>query len=173
MAGQLLLPSTYLELEGPVIFLAGPIQGTSDWQAEAIAIIRKIDPEMHIASPRRSNVNSKFDYDAQVDWETFYLRRAAQEGVILFWLASEEIPTPGRAFAQTSRFELAEWKVRHERDGARLAVGLSPDFSGRRYIKKRFSQDCPSVPLCSTLQETCEVAVQLALEANAEASWSD
>jgi hypothetical protein len=173
MAGQLVTPPAYLDLDGPLIFLAGPIQGTSDWQSAAIQIIHQLAPEIHIANPRRELLNEKFDSDAQIEWDTHYLRRAAQEGAILFWLASEEFPISGRTFAQTTRFELAEWKMRHERDGARLAVGISPDFSGRKYIKKRFSQDCPSVPLSSTLQATCEFAVQLALEANAEASWSD
>lgn len=173
MSGQLVTPPTYLDLDGPLIFLAGPIQGTSDWQAAAIQMIHQLAPEIHIANPRHELINEKFDYDAQIQWDTYYLHQAAQEGAILFWLASEEVPTPGRAYAQTTRFELAEWKIRHERDGARLVVGISANFSGRNYIKKRFSQDCPSVPLCSTLQATCEFAVQLALEANAEASWND
>ncbi|MCX7666152.1 MAG: nucleoside 2-deoxyribosyltransferase domain-containing protein [Gemmataceae bacterium] len=87
MAGQLVIPPAYLDLDGPLIFLAGPIQGTSDWQSAAIQIIRQLAPEIHIANPRRELVNEKFDSDAQIEWDTHYLRRAAQEGAIYFgWL---------------------------------------------------------------------------------------
>jgi hypothetical protein len=38
----------------PVIFLAGPIQGTGDWQSEASKIIHTSRPEVMVASPRRA-----------------------------------------------------------------------------------------------------------------------
>jgi hypothetical protein len=144
----------------PVIFLAGPIQGTGDWQGEASAIILARRPGVMIASPRRAYVPGEFDYAKQVDWETHHLRRAARNGVILFWLAREAEPVPARAYAQTSRFELGEWKMRHERDGVKLVIGIEPGFSGERYIQRRLAQDCPEVPRLSTLPETCERALE-------------
>ena len=158
---NLLTPPRIEPIRGPLIFLAGPIQGAPDWQAEAVRWFADNVPELTIASPRRAYLPGEFDYAAQVDWETHHLRAAARDGVILFWLAKEAVNTPGRAYAQTSRFELAEWKVRHERDGTRLVVGIEPGFSGERYIRHRFGQDCPAVPLCSTLVDTCERARQL------------
>ena len=144
----------------PVIFLAGPIQGTGDWQGEASAIILARRPGVLIASPRRVYVPGEFDYAKQVDWETHHLRRAARNGVILFWLAREAELVPARAYAQTSRFELGEWKMRHERDGVKIVIGIEPGFSGERYIRRRFAQDCPEVPMPSTLPETCEHALE-------------
>ncbi len=98
-------------------------------------------------------------YNEQVDWETYYLRRAAKQGVVLFWLAKEFRHTCDRAYAQTTRFELGEWKVRHERDGTKLVVGIEQGFTNAKYIKRRLSQDCKDVPLCSTLEETCKSAI--------------
>lgn len=156
-----LFPATITTFDGPLVFLAGPIQGAPNWQADAIHWFSEFAPKLGVASPRRQDRSRQFDYAAQVDWETHYLRLAAQNGVIMFWLANEVEHVPGRAYAQTSRFELAEWKVRHERDGIRLVVGLDDGFSGARYIRHRFGQDCPNVTILSTLSETCEAVVKL------------
>ena len=82
--------------------------------------------------------------------------------VILFWLAREEVHICERAYAQTTRFELAEWKVRHERDGTKLVVGIENGFTGAKYIRQRLTQDCPKVPVCEMLDETARRAVALA-----------
>jgi hypothetical protein len=158
----ILLPPKIVAVEGPLIFLAGPIQGAPDWQATAIGWFEAQAQELAVASPRREYSPGEFEYAAQVDWETHYLRQAAQRGVILFWLAREEMSVPGRCYGQTSRFELAEWKVRHERDGVQLVVGVDDDFSGARYIRHRFRQDCPAVPLVASLEEACRIAGELA-----------
>jgi hypothetical protein len=167
-----LLPPSIAPVDGPVVFLAGPIQGAPDWQAEALRWFAEHAPGLAVASPRRLDRSREFDYAAQVDWETYYLRRAAECGAILFWLAREAVSVPGRAYAQTSRFELAEWKVRHERDGVRLAVGIEDGFSGARYIRHRLGRDCPRVPLVSSLADVCAAAVRLA-SADDEAAEPD
>lgn len=127
-------------VEGPLIFLAGPIQGAPLWQTEAISMIRTYSTTVHIASPRRRKLErlikptasfaARFTesfvgemYIEQVDWETRYLNRAAENGCILFWLAKEENHICTRAYAQTSRFELAEWKK--GADGIRISRWLS------------------------------------------------
>lgn len=158
---RLLQPPTYSELVGPVVFLAGPIQGAPLWQLDAAKLLRERMPDLHVANPRRDYLPGEFEYDAQVDWETLLLRRAADNGVILFWLAKEEIHSCNRAYAQTTRFELAEWKVRHERDGAKLVVGINAEFTGAKYIRRRFTQDCPAVPICASLPDTCAAVVHL------------
>ena len=163
--GKVLLPSVIVEVEGPVVFLAGPIQGAPDWHEEAARILLELDSAFTIASPRAlPNEYETFDeahYRAQVDWETHYLRRAARECVIMFWLAKEKTHIHERAYAQTSRFEIGEWKERHMRDGAKLVVGIEDGFSGARYVRHRFGQDCPEVPVVSSLREACEAAVRL------------
>lgn len=156
MAGKLLLPPVVEDVAGPLVFLAGPVQGAPDWQAQAIAVLGKAAPEIHIASPRRDYLPGEFSLEEQVDWETRYLRLAALRGAIMFWLAREVEHFCDRAYAQTSRFELAEWKVHHQRTGASIVVGIEEGFTNARYIRRRLAQDCPDLRICSSLTETCE-----------------
>jgi hypothetical protein len=158
MPGLVLSPPTVIEFTGPVVFLAGPIRGAPDWQADAVRLLHSLAPGLHVANPRRVYPPGTFDHAAQVDWETHHLRRAGADGVILFWLADEAAHDCTRAYAQTTRFELAEWKVRHERDGAKLVVGVGDRFTGARYIRRRFAQDCPAVPVVASLDEACRAA---------------
>lgn len=83
-------------------------------------------------------------------------------GVIGFWLTAQTEETPGRAYAQTSRFELAEWKMRHEYEGINLTVGIEEGFGNARYIRHRFTQDCPDVKITDNLTEMCKNSVDLA-----------
>jgi hypothetical protein len=157
----ILQPPKIIRLTGPTIFLAGPIQGAPDWQSDAITILQELVPGVHITNPRREYLDGEFNYEAQVDWETHYLNRAGQDGVVLFWLAKEQTHNCERAYAQTSRFELAEWKLRFEYEDIKLAVGIERGFSNERYIRRRFSQDCPSVWIESELADVCAGAVRL------------
>lgn len=170
MKGLVFEAPQIVEVVGPLIFLAGPIQGTPPWQDEAVTIIHNLNAEIHIASPRRHGVSTgEFSVDAyneQVDWETRYLNQAAQNGVVLFWLAKETVHLPQRAYAQTSRFELAEWKEKHRQCGSALVLGIENGFTGNRYIRRRFTQDCPDIPIADSLKATCEAAVNLAIKTN-------
>ncbi|MFY9227460.1 MAG: nucleoside 2-deoxyribosyltransferase domain-containing protein [Blastocatellia bacterium] len=159
MQGRLILPPDYLEITGLVVFLAGPIQGTN-WQPKAIEYLQKNSPELNIACPRRDYLANEFVYEKQVDWETYYLRKAAHTGVIMFWLAKELFHICDRAYAQTTRFELGEWKVRYERDNIKLVLGIEEGFSNSRYIRRRFAQDCPNINICNTLEETCQQVIK-------------
>lgn len=160
MPGLLIHPPDCPAFDGPIVFLAGPIQGAPDWQAVAARALQARIPELHIANPRHNSPPGSFEYAAQVDWESHHLRKAATAGVILFWLAKEELHRCDRAYAQTTRFELAEWKVRHERDGARVVIGIEDGFTGARYIRHRLGQDCPGIPIADSLDETVEWAVR-------------
>jgi hypothetical protein len=149
--------------EVPVIFLAGPIQGCEDWQTQAIEKISDLSEGVVIASPRRDSLDN-FVFDEQVDWETYHLKRAGEKGVVLFWLAKEKFHHCERPFAQTTRFEIAEWKRNHEVNGANLVIGIEDGFTGERYLKRRLSQDSPDIPLFDRLDQTCEKAVEIALK---------
>jgi hypothetical protein len=166
----LIIPPKYMEIDKPLIFLAGPIQGAYDWQSAAARIIYHLDPEKYIASPRRNFVNTqRLDpviEEEQIDWETYHLRKAGKNGVVMFWLPKEYEHFCWRAYAQTSRFELSEWKLRHERDGAKIVVGMDEGFTGRSYIKRRFMQDCPDVQIQNTIEKTCEEALRLIKKEN-------
>lgn len=150
----------YEEFQGPLIFLAGPIQGAADWQAEAIQLIREESPELNIATPR-SPPPWHGDFHAQTVWEHVHLERAARHGVIMFWLAKEHEHVCERAYAQTSRFELG-WKMQESIAGGNpLVVGFEPGFSNERYLRFTLCRKAPHVPLCSSLSETCRLAVRL------------
>lgn len=169
MTGHILVAPEYRELRGALIFLVGPIQGAPDWQADATRIIRRINKSIHIASPRRATESyGKGDFDSalyaqQVDWETHYIGRSAMDGCPLIWCAREIVHDCKRAYAQTTRGEMFERKLRHQLCGEPFALGIEPGFSGEKYIRRRFGQDCPDVPIRSTLEETCRDAVRVAL----------
>jgi hypothetical protein len=158
---RLVTPPEIVEIDGPLIFLAGPIQGALDWQSQAASLIHDLDPNITVASPRKQYPEGRFVYEKQVDWETHFLRRAGRSGVIAFWLAAQAIETPGRSYAQTTRFELAEWKMRHEYEGAKLAIGIDEGFGNARYIRRRFTQDAPDVPITDSLEGLVRSAIDL------------
>ncbi|MFA5857000.1 MAG: hypothetical protein WC867_06575 [Candidatus Pacearchaeota archaeon] len=175
MKGKVILPPHYESIEGYLLFLGGPIKGAPYWHNEAISIIHNIDDKINIASPSRrvdkkyldknpttfKNSTNQEEWE-QVDWETFYLNRSAKKGTILFWLANEEEHYCERAYAQTSRFEIGEWKTKHLESGCNMVIGFDSKFSGEQYLKYRLSKECPKISLCSSLEETCISAIKLA-----------
>lgn len=158
--GQIILPPNYPQhLKGPMVFLAGPIQGAPNWQEEAIAYFQKHAPQLNVACPRKTYLDGTFIYAEQVDWETHFLNKAAQSGVVLFFLAKEEVHYPDRAYAQTTRFELGEWKVKQAQLGCKMVVGIQNGFTNARYIKRRLMQDNPDVAITESLAQTCQQVV--------------
>ncbi|MCH7850430.1 MAG: hypothetical protein IH845_02195 [Nanoarchaeota archaeon] len=151
----------------PLIFLAGPIQGASRWQNEAIYHFRSSN--IDIASPRYIGEDERIIGDwvpnltpqEQINWETYHLNKAGKTGAILFWLAREDEHSCNRSFAQTSRFELGEWTQKHNTIGAKLVVGIDNCFSGESYIKYRISQDFPNIPITDNLEEACSNVLKL------------
>lgn len=158
-------PPKFYKGDGRLIFLAGPIQGAKDWQSDAVKYLQSLDDALFITSPRRTDDSSEYyseeKYLEQLDWEEYHLKKAWRNGVVMFWLAKEFQHRCDRAYAQTSRFELGESKVRHEVNWSKLVVGIENGFSGGRYIRRRFSKDCPDVPLKDDLRETCREAARL------------
>ena len=161
---QVLIVPSYQDIDGPLIFLAGPVQGAPDWQQVAIEFL-PTRTDAHIASPRRQSIPigglDEEAYNTQIAWEHYYLERAGQSGVIMFWLAKETEHIAGRAYAQTSRFELGEAVTLHRLQGIKVVVGIEDGFSNKRYLLKTISSKAPNIPLCSTLEETCEQAIKL------------
>ena len=162
--GKLVTPLSYEDLSGPLIFLAGPIQGAPAWHGDAIAILRA-GSGVHIASPARPDSTGgaypEDVYKEQVAWEHYHLERAANDGILLFWLAREFRHQCDRAYAQTTRFELGEAVTLHRWRDTRVVVGIEQGFSNARYLRTTISRKAPSIPLCSTLQQTCETALKL------------
>lgn len=173
--GKFIIPPQYLKIGGPtwpadqMIFLAGPIQGAPDWQSEAGRIIRALDDDVHIASPRRPGGLVELAHVGKLEqwaWELHHLIYVAKHGVTLFWYANEEEHFCERGYAQTTRYEMGKQFMRHFFMGARIAVGFDTSVSGQKYLRQdiRGESEFAGVeppPICSSLQETCEKAVEL------------
>jgi len=157
---KIFFPYKRYEGKDPLVFLAGPIIGARNWQKNAIDFIQQRNSNIVIASPRQPDgLKSDFSFEEQVDWESYHLTKASEQGAIIFWLAKEQEHFCNRPFAQTSRFELGEWKTKQEDKELFLFVGIEDGFTNSRYITRRLNQDCPQVNICHSLEETCSLAM--------------
>lgn len=156
----LIAPDSVDDLDGPLIYLDGPIQGATYWHRDAIDFLDEFAPEIHVASPRAARFNGKFE--DQIVWEATHTERAARDGVILFWMAKEISHRCNRAYAQAVRFELGEWAARSRAGLARVVVGVERGFTGGPYLRRRLQVSYPNIPVCSTLRQTCAAAAELA-----------
>jgi hypothetical protein len=50
----------------------------------------------------------------------------------------------------------------HQFKGLGLVVGIEEGFTGERYIRRRFGQDVPDVPILGSLVQTCKAAISVA-----------
>ena len=162
---RVITPPNFGPVNGPLVYLAGPIEGAPDWQAEALVRLAGLDPSLNVANPRRELAPGEELASEQMDWETGYLRRAEEHGAILFWMAAEHERVPWRAYAQFARAQLFEYKARHELAGARIVLGIEENFAGGTYMRRRFEQEAVGVPLFRTLEECCVAAAHLARRA--------
>lgn len=162
---KVIIPTDTTPNNNIIIFLAGPIQGTENWQEKAIKILKNENLDCVIANPRREYIDDKFDYNKQVEWETEYLNKAAKNGVIMFWLAREVTHFCNRAYAQTTRFELAEWKTKHQYNKKiNIVIGIENGFTNERYIRKRIREDCPDIYIEAKLEDTCRQVIKVVKE---------
>ncbi len=150
----------------PVIFLNGPIQGTSDWQKEAIEIIHWGNPEIWIFNPRRDipfAENDQKEYQRQVRWELFYrdLISHRRTGVNLFWLARERWHDHERPYAQTTRVETGVSLMEKKYAGAKIVFGAEKGYSGVKYLDEMFKFYCLEVVIHDNLVATCNEALKL------------
>lgn len=147
---KILSPPKIESISNKLLFLAGPIQGATDWQSVAINKLKNCD--ITIANPRKVYLDNDFDYEKQVLWESFYLNFA---DIIVFWLPVEYEKIEGRSYAQTTRFELAEWLTKQSLNhtNKKLIVGIENGFSGKRYIETRIKHDYKNVSFFDTFDE--------------------
>lgn len=169
---KVILPNTHVEMSVPLIFLAGPILSAPRWQDEAIAYFAKKGEEsLLIASPRRGRtaaiapyvIDGNQDYfPRQRAWERHYLDIAARTGAIMFWLPGEETHDCRKVYGATTRMELGQWMTRYRRDKTvRFCAGTDGRFSEVDIIVYDLQQDAPDKKMHTTLEETCEAALQL------------
>ena len=138
-----------------VVFLAGPIVGSENWQRNVCESIKDLntDKKILIANPRRKIIHdklSKKEFEKQVLWEIYYMDAAAKNGCLFFWCAAPEKDYDGNSYARTTRIELGRYlESKKYNDKLNILVGLDIDFPGKEYID--FMLKLYSVPtgICS------------------------
>jgi len=161
-------PNGFYADNSKLLFLAGPIRGSDNWQLKAAEIIQAANSEITIANPRRANMDelTRDEWVIQIEWETTHLRLASAVGAIMFWLAPEVDHNCSNPFAKTTRFEFAEWlthykyrKIHQPENKLKIILGVDDKFPGRDYIIYRVFDDCPEFVVATTLEETCQLAL--------------
>lgn len=164
---ELIIPPHRLEApHSPVVFLAGPVQGTHDWQREAAEQLFKHQPNLAVVSPRgpESLYRSPSSWLAdgeQTPWEKYHLRLARDTGCLAMWLAAQDNATPGRAFAQTSRIEFGRIAGWMDYDPSLSFVfGINPRYEGGN--RTYFEEVCKEfdIPVHDKLDEWTEAIAE-------------
>ncbi len=169
----LLEPLSYQPVSGsPIIYLAGPITAAPPWQAEAFDLIRKLDSEAVVASPRRFHTVRHYRYRApealrgftcQRAWERHYMDLAGRQGCVLFWLAAPWDSIAGVPYGAMTRFELGLWTARCSRDPSLgLCVGADPGFPTLPVLAYDLGKEMPGRKLHRSLEDTAREAVSVA-----------
>ncbi len=174
---RVLLPKTLYETDpsyGPVFFLAGPVRGGDDWQADACREIQKHIPHFYAALPCRypehhplmrfCTGGKENHFDRQLSWERHYLTLSSENGCLLFWLPAESKKNPregNEPYAMDTRGELGEWRGRlMHNPGLRIVVGAEEGFPGLSQIQRNFNFAMNSdFPIYPTLAETVAAGV--------------
>lgn len=170
---QLIIPKKYvLELEAPLIFLAGPIKSAPNWQDEAIGFLFSQEENLVIASPRRGIRDVIAPYVIPGDetyfprqraWERHYLDMASKTGAILLWLPGEAEHDCKKVYGAMTRVELGQWITRYHFDkNVRFCIGSDGNFPELHTIEFDLKMDAPDKDIKKTLEETCTEAVRLA-----------
>jgi hypothetical protein len=78
-------------------------------------------------------------------------------------LAKEKEHIPDRAYAQTSRFELAEWLTNGCYDeNVNVFVGIEDGFSGATYIKKKIKDQYDYIgDVYTNLEDLLDAALKI------------
>jgi len=183
MTGKIILPNTKISnLKAPLIFLAGPIKGAGNWQNRAIEILQSLNPTTYIASPNmqvQSNHlenqarSNELNFQYQLDWERYYLKKASETGAIMFWLPTqiEAMPISKKSgfptvYARDTRPETSGWgwKLLETNSNARVIIRGEEGFDGYDVIKRNFLAIKPNTTFHSTLEQTCQEAIKLAAQ---------
>lgn len=142
---QILLPRTDAPTyDLPIVYLAGPILGGGDWQAQMCLSLQEAmgDQDFLIVNPSRWPADHQLGnhvvglpssaYTRQKDWEHPHMNRAGQthynKSCLLFWLGGQKTPRDDGDYAQDTRVELGEWREKMNHYETRLVWGLEDDF---------------------------------------------
>jgi hypothetical protein len=182
---RLILPKTRPDLtefeDVPLFFLAGPILGGDDWQAEMCRQLDMWCTDCIIVDPTRRTPDDRLTayamkgennvFPHQTAWERYYLRlaaRNAKRGCLIFWLPCEsktELRTDGKPYAGDTRGEVGEWRGQMMYNPEiRLIMGAEPDFPGLEQIRRnQIAAIDPDFTIYDSMQAAAQEAVERAL----------
>jgi len=137
------------------IFLAGSIQGSKDWQAEIVELIKDLD--IVIFNPRRKNfpIHDPIAAYEQIKWEFDYLRIAS---MLQFWFAKETL-------APIVLFEAGA----HLMTQKPIVIGVDPDYPRRQDVEIQTKLIRPEIKIVYSLKDLSD---QIALKYNELISYS-
>lgn len=155
-----------------IIFLAGPIRGSSEWQFEAIKFLKQRRVDAHITSPRRPHIPTEvearrldipwrfYSSEEQSDWEVDTIMHAYTCGVVMFWFQKEQEHNCDHCHAQTTRVE-AGIIIGHAMTTPtnNLVVGIEDEFDGAPYLRHTFRKRAGVTRIHRTLQATLEATI--------------
>ena len=168
---KLIIPKSYVLVETPLIFLAGPIRSAPNWQDVAIKLLFSQKPDLTIVSPRRGIREDITKYLVKGDgnffprqraWERHYLDIASKTGAILFWLPGEEEHKCEKVYGAMTRVEIGQWMTNYRHDNSvKFCVGSDGNFPELNTIEYDLSIDAPNKKVHDSLESTCNEALQL------------
>ena len=161
-------PPVIENTEGPNIFLAGPIQGAPNWQAEAEAHLDNALPlsagNVNVFNPRALDMSHS--KQSQIGWEKKALVRARNFGILVYWFAAQDFSISdypeGRPYAQTSRIEFGRavgWK--DLRPSVKIGIGIDPSYAGGNEEYITSCADEHSLKIYRNLGQLCSHVIEL------------
>lgn len=82
----------------------------------------------------------------------------------MFWLPGEYIHDHSKSYGAMTRVELGQWMTNYRNNrSVRFCVGSDGRFPELDTIKYDLSIDAPDKQVFSTLEETCDWAIRIAL----------
>ena len=160
MPGLYLQPPEIKEVQGEVIYLAGPLHGAPIWQLEAARIIHEAK-NIYAASQRDMYGNDSCEYLKLPDWENYYHSRSAKCGAIMYWLAKQTSIVNDSNYAKDAINLLISDKQNHHMTGLKMVVGIEHGFLYENYIRRSIYRDSTNIPLLDNLRDTVMATVQL------------
>jgi 8-oxo-dGTP pyrophosphatase MutT (NUDIX family) len=141
------------------IFLAGGTlrkgQEGESWRKDALQILRDVgyDGIVFVPETRDGNLDEKFNHSEQVEWEDMALNMA---DIIVFWVPRDlSLDKSGnlKLPCLTTNVEFGRWE-----SSGKIVLGFPEDAERVSYLKHY--ADKYDVPVCSTLTETLEAALE-------------
>jgi len=174
--GRIIIPEVIYEPgeSDSLIFLAGPIGCARGWRNNAIRMLFSGGKNIVVVSPQKDLDFNLLSYvvnmsgssrSRQREWERKYLKVASESGVVMFWLPERETSNFIECYGGMTRKELGDWTTEKKyNSNVRLVIGTDGNFPYGRTLEYDILQDLPNFHICRTLKETCDAAIELAVQ---------